>query len=249
MLQREELSVICPGLPENFDSFRITVVADLHGAEFGQRSVRLLRAVRAAAPDAIAIPGDLIDDPAELAMVPAAALGLTDIAPTYYVTGNHEWAAGVVPELTERLEACGVTVLGNCYQILNRDGQILLLAGVHDPCGYADQKMPEELYRELDSQWPGEFIVLLSHRNTKLQQYAACGYDLVLCGHAHGGIIRLPGVGGLFNVDHSLVATCENGLYTLDNTQMVVSRGLGNTPGAFRLFNRPQVLTVILETA
>ena len=248
-LQRETLTVSCPGLPQSFDGFRITVVADLHGTEFGARSTRLLRAVRAARPDLIAVPGDLIDAPEQLAMVPAVALGLEGIAPTYYVTGNHEWAIRAVPELTKTLEACGVEVLENNYRILHRGGEIVLLAGLHDPLGPAGQKTDRELYREITAQWPGEYTLLLFHRNDRLDRLADCGYDLVLCGHAHGGVIRLPKVGGLIDTDRSLFPAYTDGLYTEDGTQMVVGRGLGNTPHSLRLFNRPQVLTLVLQAA
>ena len=249
LLQRQELTVTCQGLPEAFDGCRITLVADLHGKEFGEDNSRLLHAVRAARPAVIAVLGDMVDDPAQLEMIPAVSRGLAAIAPTYYVTGNHEWAVKIVPKLETVLEECGVTVLGNDYRVMERDGTAFVLAGVHDPLGYADQETPEELYREIAGQRPGAYVVLLAHRNTRLEQYASCGYDLILCGHGHGGLIRLPKVGGLVNADHSIPAEYEDGLYTLGDTQMVVSRGLGNDPYTFRLFNPPQVLTVVLRAA
>lgn len=249
LLQRQELTVTCQGLPEAFDGCRITLIADLHGTEFGEENSRLLRAVDAARPDVIAVLGDMVDDPAQLEMIPAVSRGLAAIAPTYYITGNHEWAVKIVPELETVLETCGVTVLGNDYRVMERDGETFILAGVHDPLGYADQETPEELYREIAGQQPGAYVVLLAHRNTRLEQYSACGYDLILCGHGHGGLIRLPGIGGLVNADHSIPAEYEDGLYAMGGTQMVVSRGLGNDPYTFRLFNRPQVLTVILHAA
>ncbi len=249
ILCRQELTVTCPGLPAEFDGYRITLVSDLHGTEFGPDNVRLIRAVAASEPDCIAILGDLVDDPDQLAMVPATVKGLAAVAPCFYITGNHEWAANCVPELTEMLTDCGVTVLLNDWELLERDGAMIVLAGVQDNLDRTDGRTPELLIREIETERPGTYTALLAHRNTRLKRFAACGYDLVLSGHGHGGVIRLPVVGGLIDTDHTLNAHYEDGLYTRGETQMVVSRGLGNNPHTLRLFNLPQVLTVVLEAA
>ena len=134
------------GLPDGFEGLRIVQISDLHGHEYGQDSEALLALVAQQAPEFIVVTGDLIDQESHLAMVPALARGLAAIAPTYYVTGNHEWAVGGVPRLKGILTECGVTVLSNQYVTLERNGDSLVLAGVDDPNGYADQKTPAELY-------------------------------------------------------------------------------------------------------
>ena len=77
--------------------------------------------------------------------------------------------------------------------------------------------------------------------------YNDIGTDLILCGHGHGGIIRLPFVGGLLNVNRSFGAEYESGVYQTPHYRMVVSRGLGNSIPIPRLFNRPEVVTVTLH--
>ena len=134
-------------LPAGFDGCRIAVLSDLHGAEFGEDNAALFDAVAAERPDYIFYLGDLEDryrGPAA-GYPEQVAEGLCAIAPTYYVTGNHEWAIGGVPELKERLTEHGVTVLSNEALVLERNGDALVLAGIDDPNGYADQKTPEEL--------------------------------------------------------------------------------------------------------
>ena len=138
-------------LPAGFDGCRIAILSDLHGAVFGQDNQALFQAVATEEPDYIFYLGDLEDryrgpSPGYPEQI---AGGLTAIAPTYYVTGNHEWAAGGVPELKDTLEGCGVTVLSNRYVPLERNGDRVILAGIDDPNGYADQKTPEELAAEL----------------------------------------------------------------------------------------------------
>ena len=189
-------------------------------------------------------------------MIPSLAKGLSAIAPTYYVTGNHEWSvewggeADFVHTLKALLTGNGVTVLSNQYEVLEQKGASLVLAGVDDPNGYADQKTPEELYTEIEVEQPGLFTILLAHRNDAIEQYAAAGYDFVMSGHGHGGIIRLPFTDGLLSPVRTFFPTWTAGLYTVEETTLFVSRGLGNntTPvKGFRLFNRPELAIVELN--
>lgn len=238
-------------LPAEFDGLRIVHLSDNHGHAFGEDNEKLLRLVAEQAPDLIVLTGDLIDQTGQMSMVPALAKGLAAIAPTYYVTGNHEWSLGTdtVERLKDLLEACGVTVLTNEYEVLEQDGASILLAGVDDPNGYADQKTPEELYAVIEAEHPGLFTILLAHRNDEFDRYAAAGYDLVLSGHAHGGIIRLPFTDGLLGTDRTLFPTWTAGVYTLGDSTLFVSRGLGNNTvpiSGFRLFNRPDLAVVEL---
>ena len=108
-------------------------------------------------------------------------------------------------------------------------------------------KTPEELYKELEEQEGDGFSVLLAHRNNRFPEYASCGFDLVLSGHGHGGIIRLPFTDGLIGTEQNWFPTYTNGLYSLGNSQLVVSRGLGNVGNSFRLFNRPHIPVIVLN--
>lgn len=249
-IQTEIIPVTDPALPAAFDGFSIALISDLHGKEFGAGSETLLTAVEELEPDLIAITGDLIDQREQLSMVPALAAGLSAIAPTYYVTGNHEWAAKCVNELKELLRANGVTVLENETLPLEREGEMILLAGIEDPNGYADQKTLPQLAVEILLEYGDPFVVLLAHRNTEHQLYSDCRMDLTLSGHGHGGVIRLPFTDGLLGNDHTLFPSYTAGLYQLEGGQMVVSRGLGSnteTAPRFRLFNRPHLPLVILQ--
>lgn len=239
-------------LPEGFDGYKIVHLSDLHGHEYGAGNEELLELVRAERPDLIVVTGDLIDQAGQLQMVPALAKGLAAIAPSYYVTGNHEWAlgTGTVKELKSLLAQCGVTPLSNEYEILERNGAQIALAGVDDPNGYADQKTPEELYAQIERSAPGLFTLLLAHRNDRFGQYVNAGYDFVMSGHAHGGIVRLPFTDGLVGTDRRLFPRWTSGLYAVGGSTLFVSRGLGNNTvpfKGFRLFNRPELAVVTLK--
>lgn len=248
-LQTTAAKVPVRGLPAGFEGMRIVHLSDLHGHEYGEDSEGLLSRVREAEPELIVITGDMIDRAEQLSLLPPLAKGLAALAPTYYVTGNHEWAVGNVKSLKGLLEQCGVTVLSNGYEVLERGGDRLVLAGVDDPNGHADQKTPEELYLEITREQPGLCTLLLAHRSDRFDQYAAAGYALVLAGHAHGGIVRLPFTDGLVGANRDLFPTWTAGVYALGDSTLFVSRGLGNNTvpvRGFRLFNRPEVAVVEL---
>ena len=250
-LQTEAFSPSFRDLPPGFDGCRVVVLGDLHSTFFGEKNKPLLEAVEAQEPDYIFLVGDLLDAfrdvPENYAEETAA--GLTAIAPTYYVTGNHEWALGDVPELKEALEAQGVTVLSNRFVTLERNGDTAVLAGIDDPNGYADQKSPETVAEELRAAYGEDaFWMLLAHRNNYFpDQYSRLGADLVISGHGHGGVIRLPFTDGLVSTDRTLFPSYTAGLYEKNGSTLFVTRGLGNTGPSFRLFNRPEVALLILQ--
>lgn len=249
-LQTEEFSPVFRRLPQGFDGCRIVVLGDLHSASFGEENETLLEAVRAQDPEYIFLVGDLLDAfrdvPEGYAAETAGALAA--IAPTYYVTGNHEWAIGDVPELKETLEEQGVTVLSNQFVVLERGGDQMILAGIDDPNGYADQKAPETLAAEVFAGYGSPFWMLLAHRNNYFpEQYSLLGADLVISGHGHGGLIRLPFTDGLISTDHALFPSYTAGLYEKNGSALFVTRGLGNSGATFRLFNRPEVAALTLR--
>ena len=132
---------------------------------------------------------------------------------------------------------------------LERGGDTLVLAGIDDPNGYADQKTPEELAAEIYAQ-QGENVywLLLAHRNSLFESdYSLLGADLVLSGHGHGGMIRLPFTDGLISTDRTLFPSFTAGFYSANGREVFVSRGLGNSGPSFRLFNRPQWCVLTLE--
>lgn len=239
-------------LPQSFRGFRLAVLSDLHGKEFGAYNTELVRRLADEKPDLIAICGDLCgrgDDPGRLRPM---LLGLAKIAPVYYVTGNHEWSMTPADRraLFSLLDGCGVTRLRNEYRLLEKDGQTLVLAGADDPNGPADQKTPAALVSEIRADCGKDaYVLMLSHRNDQLELWSRLGVQLVLSGHAHGGVIRLPYLGGVFGTRGELFPEYDAGLYEDRGTELLVSRGLGQTRWLpFRFLNRPEIPVVTLDT-
>ena len=249
-LQVQRFTFTSPRLPAGFDGCVIVQLSDLHGALFGEDNRDLLKVVAKNRPDYIFLTGDLLDQYRATPHSYAASLGgaLADIAPTYFVTGNHEWALPDVPGLKRKLEEAGVQVLTNEYTVLARDGDNAVLAGIDDPNGYADQKTPEEVAEEVRAAFDAPFWMLLAHRNNYFEdEYCRLGADLVISGHGHGGLVRLPFTDGLVSVERTFFPSYTAGFYQAGGADLFVSRGLGNSGRTFRLFNRPQVAVLTLK--
>ncbi len=246
-LEVTHTTISLASLPTGFDGVEIAVLADLQGMAFGQSHQTLLDTVKEQDPDYIFLVGDVVDKrrDVEETYVPTLAAGLSAIAPTYFVTGNHEWAVGDVDALKETLMENGVTVLTNELLSLESQGDTLILAGIDDPNGYADQKTPEELAAEVIAQNPACWL-LLAHRNDYFpMEYCYLGADVVFSGHGHGGLVRLPFTDGL--IDHQgFFPSYTAGLYEEEGSLLFVTRGLGNSSVLPRLFNRPEVAMVTL---
>ena len=249
-LQVQRFTFTSPRLPAGFDGCVIVQLSDLHGALFGEDNRDLLKVVAKNRPDYIFLTGDLLDQYRATPHSYAVSLGgaLADIAPTYFVTGNHEWALPDVPGLKRKLEEAGVQVLTNEYAVLARDGDNAVLAGIDDPNGYADQKTPEEVAEEVRAAFDAPFWILLAHRNNYFEDaYCRLGADLVISGHGHGGLVRLPFTDGLVSVERTFFPSYTAGFYQAGGADLFVSRGLGNSGRTFRLFNRPQVAVLTLK--
>lgn len=236
-------------LPESFDGFKIVQLSDLHGAEFGEDGMGLVEKVKELEPDIIALTGDFVTDEGDLAAVKKLAGRLTELCPVYFVSGNHEFGSGLAVKVRNILERAGVKYLSNEYLTINRGEDEILLGGVEDPLAYADMLSPDELAQKMNDAAPDAFKILLGHRNYWMTEYPELPVDLIFCGHAHGGLIRIPGVGGLIGTDRRLFPDFDAGQFNNGRYTLIVSRGLGNSVPIPRVFNRPEIVCVELSSA
>lgn len=236
-------------LPESFDGFKIVQLSDLHGAEFGEDGMGLVEKVKELEPDIIALTGDFVTDEGDLAAVEKLAARLTELCPVYFISGNHEFGSGLAVKVRNILERAGVKYLSNEYLTISRGEDEILLGGVEDPLAYADMLSPDELAQKMNDAAPDAFKILLGHRNYWMTEYPELPVDLIFCGHAHGGLIRIPGVGGLIGTDRRLFPDFDAGEYNNGRYTLIVSRGLGNSVPIPRVFNRPEIVCVELSSA
>ncbi|KIL51499.1 phosphoesterase [Jeotgalibacillus alimentarius] len=235
-------------LQESFDDFKIIQLSDLHNKSFGENQEKLVDVVKQAKPDIIVISGDIIDS-RRYNEEPALTLAeeMVQLAPVYYVSGNHEERSGKYDDLREKLIAAGVKVLTNETVTITYEEDSFLLAGVEDPV-ISDATAAEENLKQAFSEADTEqFTILLAHRPELFSLYREYGSDLILSGHAHGGQFRIPFLGGVVAPDQGLFPEYTSGIYEMDGSTLLVSRGLGNSIIPFRIFNRPEVVEIILK--
>lgn len=248
-LEISRYEVASQKLPESFDGFKIVQLSDLHGAEFGEDGMGLVEKVKELEPDIIALTGDFVTDEGDLAAVEKLAARLVKLCPVYFVSGNHEFGSGLAVKVRNILERAGVKYLSNEYLTISRGEDGILLGGVEDPLAYADMLSPDELAQKMNDAAPDAFKILLGHRNYWMTEYPELPVDLIFCGHAHGGLIRIPGVGGLIGTDRRLFPDFDAGEYNNGRYTLIVSRGLGNSVSIPRIFNRPEIVCVELSSA
>jgi len=239
-------------VPQAFDGFRIAQVSDLHNRQLGRNNKNLLSMLSSCQPDIIVFTGDMIDSrQTDIEVAVAFAREAVKIAPCYYVPGNHESRLTEYADFKQKLLDAGVTVLEDSAVNLERYGARIVLQGVKDP-GFQEAGLPSDPKAAMGvklQNLPKEdaFTVLLSHRPELFPQYREYSADLVFTGHAHGGQIRLPWIGGLYTPHQGWFPEYDAGVFTEQGVTMIVSRGVGNSAFPLRVNNRPEVVIVELK--
>ena len=248
------ITIASSRIPPAFSGFRIAQVSDLHNAEFGKDNSELLQMLSKTMPDIIVITGDLVDaQHTDMDIALNFVNEAAQIAPIYYVTGNHEASLPQYDKLRTGLEKIGAAVLEDKAIQVRHNGEKITLIGLSDP----DFTIKGDMFGEVPvmantklktlADPENSYTVLLSHRPELFETYVDCNVDLVFSGHAHGGQFRLPYIGGLIAPNQGLFPKYDAGLYTDGTTNMVVSRGIGNSIIPFRFNNRPEIILVELS--
>jgi predicted MPP superfamily phosphohydrolase len=252
------IELATPSLPGEFNGFKILQISDLHNEEFGKANSKLIAKVNEASPDLIVITGDFIDinnynEPVLISLID----NLIKISPIYFVTGNHEISSiKFSHSIEEKLYYRGVKILRNSTDTIEKGGQSITLIGLDDPelarkinNNMNTKVMSKALNNLLNNTNNKTFKILLSHRPEQLPLYSKYNIDIIFSGHAHGGQVRLPFIGGLYVPNQGLFPKYTSGKYTLGNSTMIVSRGLGNSALVPRIFNLPEIVVTTLYSS
>lgn len=248
-IQVNKLTIKSEKLPEDFSGYKIAHISDLHNTEFGKGNEKILKLIKDSAPDIIVVTGDIIDSrKTDIQIAKDFITNASKIAPVYYVTGNHESRIGDKNFIDDIALDNNVTILHNTNEFIQKGKSKIQIIGVDDP-DYASVTYGEDyMNHELDKYSNSEhFKILLSHRPELFDTYVSNNIDIIFSGHAHGGQFRLPFVGGIIAPHQGLFPEYDSGLYTKNNTNLIVSRGLGNSIFPFRINNPPEIIIVTLE--
>ena len=249
-IQINELTIKSDSLPDDFQGYKIVQVSDLHNTEFGENNSDLLLAIKEQSPDIIVVTGDIVDSRrTDVQIARDFVNNASEIAPVYYVTGNHEARVLVEDEIDNIELNKNVIVLHNKDILLEKGESVIQLIGVDDPDYKAVKNSTEYMNNRLEKYCNNQhFKILLSHRPELFEVYAENNMNVIFSGHAHGGQVRLPFIGGVIAPHQGLFPTYDAGLYyATDDTTMVVSRGLGDSIIPLRINNPPELVVVTLE--
>ena len=249
-IEVNKITIKSENLPDDFQGYKIVQVSDLHNAEFGENNIDLLSAIKEQSPDIIVVTGDIIDSRrTDVQIARDFVNNASEIAPVYYVTGNHEARVLVEDEIDNVELNENVIVLHNKDVLIEKGKSVIQLIGVDDPDYKAVKNSTEYMNKRLEKYCNNEYFkILLSHRPELFEVYTQNNMNVIFSGHAHGGQIRLPFIGGVIAPHQGLCPTYDAGLhYATDDTTMVVSRGLGDSIIPLRINNPPELVVVTLE--
>lgn len=241
-------------VPESFKGYKILQISDLHNKEFGSKQNKILAKIEKIKPDIIVITGDLIDSKNTNIDIAMELINkVVNIAPIYYVSGNHEAWSGSYDYLKSKLENSGVVVLDNQKVQVFNDSDYIDIIGLTDTSfiksDWLEYGVDVETKNLLNTLTKGsaDFRILLSHRPELFDIYSNSNVNLVFSGHAHGGQFRLPFIGGLIAPDQGFFPKLTEGIHKSNDTSMIISRGLGNSIIPVRILNRPELVVVTLS--
>lgn len=246
-----QLEINSSKLPQSFNGFTIVQLSDIHDSKFGENNFQLVNEVKAQFPDAIFITGDFIDrNRYNLEQSLEIIKQLQFVAPLYYVTGNHEISSNDVDHIKTELTQLGVHVLSDESLVIEKTPtEKIAIGGIEDPLSstMVERDFVKEAIDRTFADVPEEmFKLLLSHRPEQFEVYVDRKIDLVFSGHAHGGQFRLPGVGGIVAPGQGWFPKYTSGIHEMNESQMIVSRGLGNSIVPIRVFNQPEIVVATL---
>jgi len=238
-------------------SVRIVLLSDLHSTLFGSDQQPLISRIVSQNPDIILLAGDIMVDAIPNEPTRLFLEGIQDIAPIFYVTGNHEyWGTNSdnIHIIRSIIQSYNIKFLSNEFEQVYIDGNNLIIAGLEDTdkinavSDYNHIESMQELFESL-SDFDDYFKILLTHRPDNIELYTQHPFDMVTAGHTHGGQVRIPFIlNGLVAPGQGWFPRFAGGVYTFNEFTLIVSRGLATQhPRIPRIFNPPEVVVIVLS--
>lgn len=249
-------------IPEEFDGFKIVQLSDFHSKGYRNTTDKLISKVKDINPDIVVMTGDMVSwDMDNIEEAKILVKELADIYPVYYIDGNHEYLAEILRlsryvAFLDFMQELGVTTIKNDYVELYKGDKSINLYGINIPLDsatglYVDKFQLEKNYvektlKEADTE---KFNILLAHTPIFIKQYSKWGADLVLSGHMHGGIARIPFTNiGILSPERALFPRYATGKFKVKGSTMIVNRGIGTSSFKLRLFNNPEISVITLKS-
>lgn len=264
IVQKNE--IVSNKIDSNFDGYKILQLSDLHSREFGENNIKLINKIYKIDPDIIVCTGDMMNSTEDDGHVFINLVKkISKDYPVYYIDGNHEQLVeynnvGVYDEFISSLKELDVKVLKNTKVKIQKGSSYINMYGLNIDLVYystkaalkeANIEYTEDNFSKTINKETFEnnkYNILLTHNPIYFEVYEKSGVDLILSGHVHGGIIRIPFKGGLLSPDQEWFPKYYHELYTINDTNMIVSAGLGNDTVNFRIFNPFEMNLITLRS-
>lgn len=244
-------------LPDNFNGLKFVLLSDLHNKSFGEKNVRLIQAIDRQKPDFIVIAGDMVTYGKKNGLGYIAGLELIkelkERYDVFYAPGNHEEELKKEdPSYERKVREAGIYYVNNESVMLKRGEQAIRIAGLSLPMEYFrkfhnKQLEPGTVEALLGSKKSQHYTLLIAHKPAHFAQYQSWGADLVVSGHLHGGLINVPHLGGFVSPQLEFFPKFDAGKFILEDSTMIISRGLGSHSIPIRINNRPEIVVVTLK--
>lgn len=231
-------------IDKKFDGYTIIQVSDFHNKKFGNIRGKLIDSVTKSKPDLILVTGDFISsNSTDIDFSISCAGDLSNIAKVVYVTGNHEkrLVGDEYKKLMDGLSQKGFIILDNEYMKIGDSFYII---------GLDDTNLNDNTLNNIKKSIPQDaFNILLAHQPQYINNYSKNDVDIVFCGHAHGGQVRIPFTRqGIYSPGQGFLPKYTSGEYKINNTTMIVSRGVSDSGCPLRLFNKPEIVKLTINT-
>lgn len=250
-ISESDYTIYTSKISSEFNGYKIAFISDFHNAEFYEKAAKKTSDL---SPDLILIGGDMVNlDENSYDNTLKLFEKLVKIAPVYMVTGNHEIYHSRLENIKSDFEKCGVKLLNDESVKIYKNEDYIQIYGMKDPAVKDseitdNQKTDTAVSKAADGALSGVFSVMLMHRANMFDVVYNLDYDLILSGHIHGGVVRLPFVGGVFSPERDRwFPKYTKGEYTLGKTQMIVSAGMDKQRSKPRFLNGPELVSVTLK--
>jgi len=250
--------------PKIDNSIRFIFISDLHNKSYGNHNQKLIAAIDTQRPDMILVGGDMLVGRSSVECFDEAAALLKTLSEkylVYYANGNHEQRmkedrevyGDMYERYMEQIEGCGIHFLANQTETILLNGQAIDISGLEIPFQCYTKGLRRAEFTKADmetcigSRKGRRYHILLAHNPAYIDTYKEWGADLILSGHLHGGLVRIPGIGGMISPQLTLFPKYSGEFHHEENADIVVSKGLGSHTIPIRLFDVPELIVIQLK--
>ena len=257
-----EYSILNEKIPQEFNDFKIVQLSDFHSNGYKDTTDIIINKIENINPDIVVMTGDMVSwEIGNIDELEKLISSLSINYPIYYINGNHEQLLEITNlneynEFLNKIKSLGVTYIKNNFVEIIRDGQSINLYEIDIPLMEGNGLYVKE--GELDDDYinsklsnikSNKFNILLAHNPLFIDEYSSWGADLVLSGHIHGGIIKIPIIDvGVLSPEKKFFPKYDSGEFKVGDTTMIVNRGIGTSSIKLRVFNNPEISVITLKS-